>query len=294
MKSLIIAEHVESAAELSVAAREFVDEVVGVGLNVRLSDVADKSYIVSVPEDRIVEDAWVTINAIVDSEAPNLILVEPTVTLGGLAARVAAHLGCSVVTDVIALTSNSATSLYFGGTGERSVAPLGGKMVCTVSRGLFDGANAHGTDEVAEVAFEDPEKAVIRLGVEAIEKSSVNLSAADVVIGAGRGFAEESQLSLAYDLATKINGEVGCTRPLSEGTGWMPTESYIGVSGQMLAPKVYVGIGASGQMQHMVGVNRANTIFAINKDKNAPIFKQCDFGIVGDLNEVLPALISLL
>ena len=68
----------------------------------------------------------------------------------------------------------------------------------------------------------------------------------------------------------------------------------MGVSGLMLSPKVYVGIGISGQMQHMVGVNRANAMFAINKDKNAPIFKQCDYGLVGDLKDVLPALVAAL
>lgn len=74
----------------------------------------------------------------------------------------------------------------------------------------------------------------------------------------------------------------------------MPRETYIGVSGLMLAPKVYVGVGISGQMQHMVGCNRAATLFAINKDKNAPIFKMCDYGLVGDLNEALPALVAAL
>ncbi|MEG2531201.1 MAG: FAD-binding protein, partial [Raoultibacter sp.] len=79
-----------------------------------------------------------------------------------------------------------------------------------------------------------------------------------------------------------------------EGVNWLPTEAYIGVSGVMLAPKVYVGAGISGQMQHMVGCNRAGTIFAINKDKNAPIFKQCDYGIVGDLKTILPELVASL
>lgn len=111
----------------------------------------------------------------------------------------------------------------------------------------------------------------------------------------GRGFAEEDQLGLARDLAAKIGRRDGLAPArLAEGSGWMPTESYIGVSGQMLSPKVYVGIGTSGQMQHMVGVNRAGAIFAVNKDKNAPIFKQCDYGLVGDLNTVLPALSAAL
>ena len=74
----------------------------------------------------------------------------------------------------------------------------------------------------------------------------------------------------------------------------MPAEAYIGVSGLMISPKVYVACGISGQMQHMVGCNRAGTLFAINKDKAAPVFKQCDYGLVGDVKDVRPALLSVL
>ena len=110
----------------------------------------------------------------------------------------------------------------------------------------------------------------------------------------GRGFAEEADLQLMRDVAAKLGGECGCSRPLAEGVDWMPREAYIGVSGMMLAPKMYLGIGISGQMQHMVGVNHAGTMFAVNKDKNAPIFKQCDYGLVGDLKDVLPKLAAAL
>ena len=99
---------------------------------------------------------------------------------------------------------------------------------------------------------------------------------------------------MARDLCDKIGGGLGCSRPLTEGVNWLPTEVYVGVSGLMLSPKVYIAAGISGQMQHMVGCNRATTLFAINKDKNAPVFKQCDYGIVGDIYKVLPALIEAL
>ena len=250
MKALIIAENQDAAAEMGAAARGFADEVVALGIGTDLAGVADKSLKVSVPDDRIVEDAWATVCAIADAEQPARVLVEPTTRLSGVAGRLAAHMGAAVITDVLALGPDGATSLYFGGAGERTVAPVGDVALCTVSRGVFDGAGTSGTDAVEEVAF--------------------------------------------VDLAAKIGAEMACTRPLAEGSGWMPTESYIGVSGQMLSPKVYVGIGTSGQMQHMVGVNRAGAIFAVNKDKNAPIFKQCDYGLVGDLNTVLPALSAAL
>ena len=117
---------------------------------------------------------------------------------------------------------------------------------------------------------------------------------ADVVVAAGSGFAEESELDLARELCDKLGAGLACSRPLTEGVNWLPTELYVGVSGLMLSPKAYVACGISGQMQHMVGCNRAGTMFAINKDKNAPVFKQCDYGIVGDVKDVLPKLAAAL
>ena len=129
---------------------------------------------------------------------------------------------------------------------------------------------------------------------EPIEKTGVDLAKSDVVVAAGRGFAEEGDLDLARQLCDKIGAGLGCTRPLAEANGWMPSETYIGVSGLNLSPKVYVAVGISGQMQHMVGVNHSGTIFAINKDESAPVFRQCDYGLVGDLKTVLPALVEAL
>ena len=99
---------------------------------------------------------------------------------------------------------------------------------------------------------------------------------------------------MARDLCAKVGGELGCSRPLAENVDWMPRNLYIGVSGLQLAPKAYFALGISGQMQHMVGVTGADTIIAVNKDANAPIFKQADYGIVGDIKTVVPALIEKL
>lgn len=99
---------------------------------------------------------------------------------------------------------------------------------------------------------------------------------------------------MAEQLAAAIGAEVGCTRPIAEEEKWMDKARYIGVSGVMAKPELYIGIGISGQVQHMVGVSSARTIIAINSDKNAMIFNQCDYGIVGDLKTVLPALTAKL
>ena len=122
----------------------------------------------------------------------------------------------------------------------------------------------------------------------------VNLAAATRVVGVGRGFADEADLRLARELAAALGAELACSRPLAEGLGWLPTERYVGVSGATIRPELYLAVGVSGQVQHMVGVNQAKVIVAINKDKNAPVFGQADLGVVGDLYDVLPALTNAL
>ena len=164
----------------------------------------------------------------------------------------------------------------------------------TVSAGTFAGLEASGANAVEDVAWVAPANPVKLLASKPIEKSGVDLFKADAVVAAGRGFAEEADLDLARALAEKLGGGLACSRPLTEGVNWLPTELYVGVSGLMLSPKVYVAAGISGQMQHMVGCNRAGSMFAINKDKNAPVFKQCDYGLVGDVKDVLPALTAAL
>ncbi|MFK0554848.1 FAD-binding protein [Escherichia coli] len=108
-----------------------------------------------------------------------------------------------------------------------------------------------------------------------------------------RGKALAARLSVQLNAAV-LNAEVGCSRPIAEGENWMERERYIGVSGVLLKSDLYLTLGISGQIQHMVGGNGAKVIVAINKDKNAPIFNYADYGLVGDIYKVVPALISQL
>ena len=101
-------------------------------------------------------------------------------------------------------------------------------------------------------------------------------------------------LELARSLASAVHGELACSRPLAENEKWLPKNTYLGVSGRMVSPKVYFAVGISGQMQHMIGVHNADVVVAVNKDQNAPVFAQADYGLVADLHEALPALVEKL
>jgi electron transfer flavoprotein alpha subunit len=118
---------------------------------------------------------------------------------------------------------------------------------------------------------------------------ALDLTAADIIVAVGRGIKEQDNLSLVEELAQAIGGELAASRPICDN-GWLPMERQIGSSGQTVAPKVYIAVGISGAIQHLVGMKGAKTIVAINKDPEAPIFEVADYGIVGDLFEVIPEL----
>lgn len=295
MKAFVIAEHAEAAAALAAGARTVADEVAVavVGAEQVPAGIADAACHVTVPEGSVADDAAETLAPVVADA--QVVIAEPTRHVKSIVGKLAAAQGASVITDALAIEDGVATSMYFGGVGQIKRKATTGTAFYTVSASAFDAAAATGSNgDAEELAWVAPAHPVKLVSCAPIEKSGVDLTKSDAVVAAGRGFAEKDDLDLARALCDKIGAGLGCSRPLAEGVDWMPTETYIGVSGLMLSPKVYIAAGISGQMQHMVGANRSGVVFAINKDENAPIFKQCDYGLVGDLKDVLPALTAAL
>jgi electron transfer flavoprotein alpha subunit len=124
-------------------------------------------------------------------------------------------------------------------------------------------------------------------------KQAVDLSQAERIVAIGRGIKSQENIALAEKLAAALGAEVAASRPICDA-GWLPMDRQIGSSGQTVAPRLYVAVGISGAIQHVVGMKGARTIVAINKDAEAPIFEVADYGIVGDLFEVVPALTKAL
>lgn len=123
---------------------------------------------------------------------------------------------------------------------------------------------------------------------------TTQLSAAARVVAVGRGLRSRDDMPLITDLAAALDAELGGTRPLAEGLDWLPRDRYIGISGQRIAPELYVAVGISGQLQHIAGARRSGTIVAVNTDENAPIAAEADYLLVGDLHQVVPALTAAL
>ncbi len=118
---------------------------------------------------------------------------------------------------------------------------------------------------------------------------TVDLSAAAVIVSVGRGIGEQENIGIVEELAAALGAEMAASRPICDN-GWLPMERQVGSSGQTVSPKLYLAVGISGAIQHLVGMKGSKAVIAINKDENAPIFEVADYGVVGDLFEVVPAL----
>lgn len=250
-------------------------------------------YLGDLTNGRIFEHYFPTILHLIKTEKPNLILVQASKKGRLLAGIIAAAVGTSVLADITELVLSEKIEtkrMVYGGAAIRTEHTAGEVVVACVGSGIFEAREIISSSLVVQVPLVDLPENIKCIEKRAKEGETVNLAAAKKIVGVGRGFTAEEDIQLAEKLAAAIGAEMACTRPIAEEEKWMDKSRYIGISGAMTKPEIYFGIGISGQIQHMVGVNAARTIVAINNDKNAQIFKNCDYGIVGDLKDILPAL----
>ena len=248
------------------------------------------------PEEVSLVSVLSAVSELIVSQKPQLLLCESGSDGRLLAGYTAAKLGVSPLCDVMSLSCTAdaveTTRLVYGGSAvktEQCAFPA----VAIVCAGTFEASDAAAEPQVTQINCSGS-CSVELAGTSAVEASTVNLAAAKRVVGVGRGLASADNIPAAEKLAAARGAEIGCTRPVAEEEHWYSKDRYIGVSGVMIKPNFYLAIGISGQIQHMVGVNQTNVICAINKDENAPIIKQADYTLIGDVNAVLPAIIEKL
>ncbi len=299
-KVFVIAEKIEAMTELCYGAALLGEKtgLIWAGDKAQASGADTIYYLGELNSDRILEHYFPSIVNLVKNERPNLVIVEASKKGRLVAATLAAELGTSVLTDATEITIDGGIimtkRMVYGGAAFRTERATGETVVVCVGAGVFEASETSGAGSVVDVPFTTPGFEIKCLEKRAKSGKTANIRAAKKIVAVGRGFAAQEDLQLAEELAAAIGAEVGCTRPIAEEEKWLDTTRSIGVSGVILKPEVYIGIGISGQIQHTVGVSPARTIIAINSDINAPIFKQADYGIVGDLYKVLPALTAML
>lgn len=308
-KVWIIGESLESYSALAAVGRRLGGTVEAVWIGgaaeaQNLTDCgADAALVIAKPEDALLEDYLGAFIDAIGTEEPDAVLCATSKRMRLMAARMAATVGTRVMNDSTRIWvedgSLFAEHMVFGGAAfsvEKAQMIPHVPAVALLAESLLVNEPA-GEAVPAGVALSELPSDPKASGFKLVERKprtveAVNLTAARRVVSVGRGIQNKEDLAIIEDLAAALEAEVGCTRPIAEGQDWMSRERYIGVSGVMLKPDLFVTIGVSGQVQHMVGAAGAKTIIAINKDKNAPVFKQVDYGIVGDLYEVVPKIIE--
>jgi electron transfer flavoprotein alpha subunit len=252
------------------------------------------------PFDVYTADAYTAaIAAISRMDDPLLVISAHTYQARDVMPRVAARLDRALITDVVGVAPGSPAVFrrpMFQAKLVADVVPLGPTPhFVTVQIGAFRADAVARGDTPVEVATIDWTEAIdVRQKPEPPfreAKQAVDLTQAPRIVSVGRGIKGEEHIQLAKDLAAALGAELAASRPIIDA-GWMPADRQVGSSGQTVAPKLYLALGISGAIQHVVGMKGARTIVAINKDPDAPIFEIADYGIVGDLFEIVPAMIA--
>jgi electron transfer flavoprotein alpha subunit len=146
--------------------------------------------------------------------------------------------------------------------------------------------------EVIEKTIDVPEPKVKITNVSERTGTALRIEDAEFIVSCGRGLKNKEDIQMIKDLAVNLHGEIGCSRPIASDLKWLEKEHWVGLSGHKVKPKIYIACGISGQIQHLAGMRDSDIIIAINKDAEAPIFNAADYGIVGDIYKVIPALIE--
>lgn len=250
-------------------------------------------------------DAYcLALSQVIQSAKPDLVLFPHTYQVRDFAPKLAAMLGKGMIADCVSFHKEADKIVFvrqmFQGKTVADVTFQGAApWFASFQSGAFraDLLTAHpaGKAPINKISVELQPGQIRTTPLDLFKeaKSAVDLTQAPIIVSIGRGIKAPENIPQAEALAKAIGGEIAASRPICD-EGWLPMERQIGSSGQTVAPKLYLALGISGAIQHVVGMKGARTIVAINKDQNAPIFEIADYGVVGDIFEIMPALIAAL
>jgi electron transfer flavoprotein alpha subunit len=281
--------------------------VAGSGVSAIASEVAGKKlakvYAVESPKlEPYTPDAFAhALKQFLEKHPARLVLMPHTYQVRDFVPKLATKLGSTAISDVVGYKYEGGKLLFtrqmFQGKFVADVTFTGtGPCFVTFQNGAFraDKVEAGASSATVEtVNVEVPDGLVRNKPQEVFKeaKQAVDLTQADIIVSVGRGIKEQKNIEIAKQLADALGGELAASRPICDN-GWLPMDRQIGSSGQTVAPKLYLALGISGAIQHIVGMKGAKSIVAINKDSEAPIFEIADYAVVGNLFDIVPALIE--
>ena len=279
--------------------------VVGSGMEAVLQEIAKtkvaKTYAIESPQlQRYTADAYVAaLKQFISSKQPKLVLMPHTYQVRDFAPKLAASLGRTLISDAIGYRKEGSKLVFtrqmFQGKFAADVSfSCDPPHLATFQAGSFRGDKVEMGASAAPIEKISAQVDAATIRVKPLEvfkeaKQAVDLTQAEIIVSVGRGIKEQKNIELAKALADALGGEIAASRPICD-SGWLPMDRQIGSSGQTVAPKLYLALGISGAIQHIVGMKGARSIIAVNKDAEAPIFEIADYGVVGNLFDVVPAL----
>jgi len=300
LETIAAAQAIAAETGWTVEATVFGSGIAGVAQEIAGKKLAKVHAIESDKLGRYTPDGTTAaLKDFIQQKQPRLVLMPHTYQVRDFAPKLASTLGRTLISDAIGFRKDGDKLVFtrqmFQGKFAADVSfACDPPHFVTFQSGAFRGDKAEAgasaapvetvNVQIADTAIrnkpEDPFKEA---------RQAVDLTQAEIIVSVGRGIKEQKNIELAKALADALGGEIAASRPICD-SGWLPMDRQIGSSGQTVAPKLYLAVGISGAIQHIVGMKGARTIIAINKDAEAPIFEIADYGVVGNLFDIVPAL----
>jgi len=289
--SMVVGSSEDDIAEALTVARQLGDAVIVAYGNVNTGSLAEYGHKVYHVKADDPESVFLVVKQVYDEVKPSLVVAPTNKNLKDALSRLSGLYDLPMATEVFNVKVSGSSASYTRGflSGralEDDQVPLPAVLLIA-ARKVPRAQKSQAKGEVVELQASPTVKVIERRPK---ERGGVNIETAELIVSVGRGFRSKEDLKLAFELAEALGAQIGCSRPIAADLKWLGEDHWVGLSGHKVAPRLYVAIGISGAPQHLAGITDAKVVVAINNDKSAPIFKNCDYGVVADLYQFVPVL----